>query len=545
MPNIYFVRAGRLGNNIIQYMAAKIISKIWGHTLVEYKCMLTNPYVITDTDEGQYSFSWPWFRESVIEESGWLLNHPLSRKDIYLNGYFQMADLYLHLRPWLRSLFTTENTDLLHYGLRVCDLMRAEGVATEGTVLHLRLDDFQVAKQVLHPRVYLEELRSRQDPLTIVVQKPTKPEEEFYLSMFDSLRPTVLSSSALEDHATLRRAKRLIISNSTFAWTAAFLGDAEERFIAPLQESGQSMARIMESDKLLKIEYLNLDTYKVPEFPKPFSGEDLQGLCDYTILNKEKKEYHRGLDTIVSPSKQLFLEEKWSVPKTVSAIAVYTDLVEESVKRIREHFESVSLLIIHNGDREPVSEEMAPFLEKYPLAHIYAQNNVVAHDRIHSLPMGIKNRMWRELKAETIPSAGKNNLVVASNFGETHPSRAVLMKTLTRSPFPGLFMPPRSSQEDYLWYLSESMYSLCPPGNAHDTHRLWESLYCGSRPIVLRTPFIERLLETCPSLRLTIVDGFDVIEAPPPLETPEKLSVYLWIEYWRELFRTHYYSLHE
>ena len=541
MPNIYFVRNGRLGNNIIQYMAAKIISKIWGHTLVDYKCMLTNPYVITDTNEGAYSFTWDWFRESVVEESGWLLDHPLSRRDIYLNGYFQMADIFLKYRPWLRSLFTTDNTELLRYGTRICDLMRVEGVATKGTVLHLRLDDFQAAKQVLHPRVYLEELRRCGGPLTIVMQKPTKPEEDVYVAMFDLLRPTVISSSVLEDHATLRMAKRLITSNSTFAWTAAFLGEAEEgeRFIAPLRESLQDMGRITSSDKLLEIKYLDIQTYKFPEFPTPFSGEDLQGLCDYTVLNKEKKEYHKELDTVVATDKQLFLEDSWSVPKRVHAIAIYTDLVAESVKRICDHFESVALLIIHNGDREPVLEEMMPFLEAYPRAHIYAQNNVVAHERIHTLPMGIQNKMWRELKPETMPPVEKKNLVVASNFGETHPSRAILVKTLGKKPFPGLFTPPRRSQEQYLWYLSESMYSLCPPGNAHDTHRLWESLYCGARPMVLRTPFIERLLETCPSLKLVVLDGFEVVEAPPPLEKVDMPAVYVYLEYWRELFKTY------
>jgi len=542
MPNIYFARNGRLGNNILQYMAAKMISRVFGHTLVDYKSMLTNSYISNDTKEGQYSFSWDWFCESVIEESGWLLDHPLKKRDIYLNGYFQTAEIYLYMRPWLRSLFTLDNKELIRYGLRVCDLMAAEGVDTCGLVVHLRLDDFQAAKQVIHPRVYLEELRRRSDPITLILQKPTKQEEGFYLAMFEALRPTVISSSVLEDHATLRRAKKLMTSNSTFAWTAAFLGDADERFIMPLTGDLQRLVHISPSDTLMNIEYIDMDTYKLPEHPIPFSGEDLQGLCDYTIINKEKKDYHKGLDIAVEPSRQLFLDTTWTVPKSVGAIAIYADLVEESVDTICSYFESVRLLIIHNGDTEPCGASMNIFLEAYPRAHIYAQNNVISHPRIHSLPMGIQNRMWRQLSAAHMPPMEKKNLVTATNFGNTHPSRAVLMKTLERAPFPGLFIPPRCSQEEYLCYLAESMYSLCPPGNAHDTHRLWESLYCGARPIVLRTPFIQRLLETCPGFKLHILDTFDVVEPPTPLERGDARLFYLYIEYWRELFRSY---LHE
>ena len=65
-------------------MAAKIISRVFGHTLVDYKSMLTNPYIINDIDEGQYSFSWDWFCESVIEENCWLLDIR-SKKEISIS----------------------------------------------------------------------------------------------------------------------------------------------------------------------------------------------------------------------------------------------------------------------------------------------------------------------------------------------------------------------------------------------------------------------------------------------------------------------------
>jgi len=534
MPHIYFSRPGRLGNNIIQYMAAKLVSKIWGHTLVPYKAMLTDPYEITDTNEGPYSFSWSWFREAVRESSPWLQGHPLSDRDIYLNGYFQTDDIYLFERAWLRSLFTKENEDLLGYGLRVCDLMRAEGVACEGLVLHLRLDDFQECKQVLHPKVFLRHIRRLNLPLNIVIQKATKKEEEFYLALFDAHDPQVLSSDRLTDHATLRRAKKLMTSNSTFAWTAAFLGEAEQRWIAPLT----NMRQVEPSDIVLELAYVDLSSYIREPEARCFSGEDFLTLCDYTVLSRKKKEYHKGLDTQVPVSRQLFLDEPWTAPTYLTSVAIYAGLVKESLEPICRYFEDVKLLLIHNGDDEPVYEDLRIFLNKYPDAHIYAQNSSLNHSRIHTLPMGIQNRMWRNMEIARIFHVEKENLVFVSYMNYTHPSRAQLIKGLLKFGFPGLHILPKSSQDIYLWRMAESMYTACPPGHAHDTHRLWESLYCFSVPIVLDTPFIQALLRSCPRLPLHRVADFDRLE-PPPCTDLTHHSVYLYLDYWRELFATY------
>jgi hypothetical protein len=534
MVKIYYSKQGRLGNNIIQYMAAKLICKTWGHELTQWKCELEKPIEIGDTNIEQYGFSWNWFCEALLEGED-LTEHPLKNRNIWLNGFFQRSDIYVFFRPWLRSLFTIENTDSLNFSVRVCDLMRARGYKTEGVTLHLRLDDFQDANQVVNPGVYLTALRKLpRQPLTIVVQKPTRLEEEFYIALFDSFHPHIVSDKVLEDHATLRQSTMLITSNSTFAWTAAFLGDATRYIVPCVDGKNQSLTQIESSDTLLKVVYANIKKYT--EHTDCISGEDIQALCDVTILTREKREFHVSLG--VSRANQLLLEDTWSTHKDASIIFVYTDLLDVSIQRVCEYF-NPRLLVIHNGDTEPSAEAMQLFLYTFPDAHIYAQNNVVSHPRIHSLPMGIQNRMWRKCVLNLYSCEDKSTLAYASHFSNTHPSRASLMKTLKESPFPGLHISSNISHRDYFHTLQNTFYSFCPPGNAHDTHRLWESLYCGATPIVLRTPFIERLLDTCPSLDLLVLDTFDKIDVgalkPVQITTP----VYLHLRYWQHLFETY------
>jgi hypothetical protein len=50
----------------------------------------------------------------------------------------------------------------------------------------------------------------------------------------------------------------------------------------------------------------------------------------------------------------------------------------------------------------------------------------------------------------------------------------------------------------YLKDLHKYNFVLCPAGNGMDTHRVWETLYMGGYPIVLRTPYMEAILRNLP-----------------------------------------------
>lgn len=554
MPNLYFVQIGRLGNNIIQYMAARLFSRAFGHTLVQWRSDLQNPLEIQDKGEIEYGFSWSWFREYVLENGlEGLSSHPIAKRDIVLNGFFQQSDIYLAHREWLRSLFTKENTDHLSLHTRICDLMACQSrKQKEGTItVHLRLGDFQSAPGksfILHPRIYLRELRKLMPaPIEIITHRLEKKEELFYRSLFDCLGAySNESTSELEDHATLRNAKRVFFSNSTFAWTAAFLGDAEERYI-PITNyfsDTQNLGQIERTDKVLLNDFVCLETFTIAAQPKALCGELFQSLCDCIILDNEKEEYHLYLDSFVPQSKWLFLEKDWTPQENVEILCLYADKVPESCKRItKDLFPNLRLVLIHNGDTTPCEKSVCSLLERFGGLEIFAQNNVFSHPRVHSLPMGIQNKMWRECDLEFSQGIEKQYYAFASHFADTHPARKELCDWLAIHPFSGLYRGARCSQTEYWRTMILSYFTFCPPGNAHDTHRLWESLISGSIPIVLRNPFIERILETCPALPMVVVDSFCKEDwysfLLEHVGSFKKIPSCLYIEYWRELFNTY------
>jgi hypothetical protein len=549
MPKIYFSRIGRFGNNLIQYFMTIIFNEVFGHELVQYSSMCKNAYEIHDNDP-----LFEAFREFLLNNpkgTDILKSHPFAKRDIILHGFFQQSDLLLLFRPEILRRMTTTNTDSISHGILVSDVVNTKGLANPSEiVIHVRLDDFQEEKEthILHPRVYLQTLRKLSSPLRIVSEPPKTFAEELYFSIFESLHPIFQRKSLLEDFATLRDASVLFSSNSTFSWCAAFLGQ-QKRYL-PLFNSFtlQNLGAIEETDIHLDTTYLSLDMYKKPKQFLPLAGEHIQSLCDIIILNKEKYIYHKYLDRFVPPEKYLFLEDEWK-PLEVERVFLYQELVEESLQKICSYFTGIRLLVIHNGDPTISLNTFANFFNRFPQAHIFLQNNIHDHPNIHSLPMGVQNKMWRNRETwlhyeEKAPINEKNNLAICSWFGTTHPVRKVLREYLEMNPFDGLHLVKKVSPEIYEGYLQKSIFSFCPPGNAFDTHRLWESLFARSIPIVLREPFIEQLQKHFPSIPFIVVDSFVQVPYKELLEQKKKtmnsipLPFCCLFEYWKLLFQT-------
>lgn len=552
MPRIYFDRIGRLGNNIIQYMTACIFRDIFGHELVPYSSMCQNPYEIQD-DTPLYE----GFRDIVLTNEDYrsiLKTHPFAKRDILLHGFFQQSDLLLKFRPKLLEIFTSSNTESISHTVRVCDIVNTKGLASsEEVVLHFRLDDFQseTTSQVLHPSVFLQTLRKLPRPVRIVSQKPNNYAENLYFSIFESFHPVIQHGSLLEDFASLRDATTLLCSNSTFAWCAAFLGHQKKCYIPSIQNSdGQHLDLIRETDTTLSTKFISLLEYPKPAFFQPSAGEHFQTLCDVTILNHEKYEYHRYLESFVPREKLLFLEEEWELKTSLRKarrVFLYQELVQKSLDKMVDFFHDIELIVIHNGDETVPLTVFTQLFEQFPDVHVYLQNNIHDHPRIHSLPMGVQNRMWRkretfiEYKKESLINE-KSVLAFCSWLGQTDPIRKELREFLEQHLFDGLQLGKKMSPQEYETILENSIFSFCPRGNAYDTHRLWETLYASSIPIVVKDPFIDQLQKHFPSLELHVLDSFvqDSYKEQLEQKITKRHSTYIpfccIFDYWKLLF---------
>lgn len=64
---------------------------------------------------------------------------------------------------------------------------------------------------------------------------------------------------------------------------------------------------------------------------------------------------------------------------------------------------------------------------------------------------------------------------------------------------------PKLSEKTRIEFLTscrEKSFVVCPPGNGHDTHRLWETLYMGGIPIIKRNRYLTPLVAHLPVLEV-------------------------------------------
>lgn len=92
---------------------------------------------------------------------------------------------------------------------------------------------------------------------------------------------------------------------------------------------------------------------------------------------------------------------------------------------------------------------------------------------------------------------------------------------------------------NYLKDLRLSNLVLCPEGNGIDTHRLWETLYMGGVPIVIRSPYMSSLIQDLPVIQLS--KWSDLLDEESIAKEWEEISNQNWnleklnLSYWVNL----------
>jgi hypothetical protein len=239
------------------------------------------------------------------------------------------------------------------------------------------------------------------------------------------------------------------------------------------------------------------------------SGERFQQLCD--VYCGEPYHLFRNPKIAAEPHKHMNLDHltaPWKNPKLVFCYSNSLPVFMEKLK----YFQNPFVLVSHNEDLN-VSDTFIPIADHPLVVAWFAQNLMIRHPKVKSLPIGIANEMWTHGNLATLlnciqmaTNIPKLNSVYFNFRLHTNPTvREPCRTTLLNK---GLNWNPDLPHNVYLMNLASHMFAISPPGNGIDCHRLWESLYLGTIPIVLRSVFTERFQERFPCILLDKWDDY-------------------------------------
>lgn len=195
----------------------------------------------------------------------------------------------------------------------------------------------------------------------------------------------------------------------------------------------------------------------------------------------------------------LVIDEETGFPEKIEGnpkiIFLYTDWTWRFCIELLPLIDWPFVLITHNSDH-PAPGMAFPILNSPFLIHWFGMNVDARHPKLSAIPIGIANPKWphgdeetlKRVMAMDIPKTGKCYV----NFNPyTHSSRTRLYPlfkgykwlTVDETPLP---------YEEYLEKLKSFEFVISPRGNSVDCHRIWESLYVGTTPIVLEAQALEQ-----------------------------------------------------
>lgn len=206
------------------------------------------------------------------------------------------------------------------------------------------------------------------------------------------------------------------------------------------------------------------------------------------------------------------------------------------------NFDSSSVLIIGNGDVN-FSDPQIP-LKNFKL--ILCQNLVGSTDaRLQSLPIGLENRKLGKSGLphyfKHTPHERQNNRiskVLIPPMSPTNSQRLEFDQNID-----GMSDECIDIHRDYLKtskyfeLVRNYRFMLCLEGNGYDTHRIWESLYLETFPVVMNTPWSNELRKT--GLPVLVIEDLSQLTTEVLAQFASDNADYcslatpqLWMPYW-------------
>jgi hypothetical protein len=173
----------------------------------------------------------------------------------------------------------------------------------------------------------------------------------------------------------------------------------------------------------------------------------------------------------------------------------------------------------------------------------YAQNATYDDPNLISIPIGLENHtggskgkftnhQWFFQNIEKLKSNLKSGIYC--NWGLTNDYRKKILEKI-KVPY---YWEEKLSFEQYCENMSHHKYVICPPGNGVDTHRLWEALYLGCIPIVLK----HRIYRDY-NLSIIQVNSWEEITQELLDQLVSENTEQLYMTYWKKRILTEFQNL--
>ena len=253
------------------------------------------------------------------------------------------------------------------------------------------------------------------------------------------------------------------------------------------------------------------------------SGDSLSVLTDYVVGGISGSE--KISQEMVARAKSIFVRSE----QLETFLMKYGDVITAKV------------LVTGNSDKNFEYSISIPESVKLWLC----QNNAVGGDsRIKTLPIGLENlRLGRtgQTKYHKFNLGDKvRNSVLVPPMSPTNEIRRRVIQQLQDPRKEFTVSYSLLDEKSYFDLVRRFQFVLCCEGNGFDTHRLWETLYQGSFPVVLRTKWSS----TLESLKLPIlyIDNLEEINQTILEEFWTQHSRFdpttkdcLWVPFWENL----------
>jgi hypothetical protein len=263
----------------------------------------------------------------------------------------------------------------------------------------------------------------------------------------------------------------------------------------------------------------------------PFlSGDSFGDLCDY----------------VAYPPRFRNVRQSYKDLKEARVIFCPGDRLDEFIADFKSVI-NAKIIIAGNSDHEfhnrPVSIPKS-------VKALYLQNSFLSDDsQIFSLPIGIENiKLGMNGKPRNFRNPGfignKSTKVLFGPFSNTHPERVKVNSIFSRSGESHDYLDQRIPPKNFASLIKGYSYVAAVRGNGVDTHRLWESLYLGTVPIVQKDSWSESLAKLDLPLKLInewTIEEIELIvknaktEVIHPAEYPA-----LWMNYWISKLKSHF-----